>query len=579
MRLSRLELVNFRSFLGTHSHEFRDGATYILGRNETEGFSSNGAGKSALLNALVWALYGTLSTGAKKDALIHRAADEMRVAIRFDDGSVVQRYKRRGEPEVVEFFSEDVGGWVKGNGDDVQRRLVDWLGVSARLFFNSLWIDPSSKTVQFLFAAPSERLRIIQDLVDGDLFARLCARAKAQWKEAQEQRALLEAEARHAETRRKESRQREADARTRLEELEAERSEVHRERMREIGDALEAVRARRPALERDLAEARTDLADGSSRDASSLVQRIEAKTDEFRQRIDDLDRFLSVSRCPTCQQAMPASIRGDLRKKRGSLAQDVLRLERGREAKRRDLARYEALEQRIAEHGRALRDLGREEERLRGDLARERAAHERDVASAMAPLREILVREAVLQEEAGARLSALDEERAAVMETEALLRFWVDGFGGRGIQNLLLDDIRQLMRQFGRYYIGLLGRGTMQVEFPPDDRRFEVLLRLGDVEADISTFSRGEVWRANLAVLLSLHQTIRYLSGSRLEFLVLDDPAGDLDEAGVETLIETAEIIAKEVPHVLVTLPQEYPGIPPSRVLVVEKRDGASRIL
>lgn len=105
MRFRRLIIKNWRSFLGTHTVDFAvDDA-----RNITVLVGQNGAGKTALLNAFTWVLFGETTAGFRKpeDLFNHAAIDEIQpgsgddmfVSLEFDHDGANYAIKRFVEAE------------------------------------------------------------------------------------------------------------------------------------------------------------------------------------------------------------------------------------------------------------------------------------------------------------------------------------------------------------------------------------------------------------------------------------------------------------------------------------------------
>ena len=103
MRFKRLALKNWRSFLGSYEVDFADTGD----RNVTIFVGQNGAGKTALLNAFTWSLFGETTAGFRQpDDLFNHAALEaipvgesarMEVSLEFEhDGHhyVVRRHQQ-----------------------------------------------------------------------------------------------------------------------------------------------------------------------------------------------------------------------------------------------------------------------------------------------------------------------------------------------------------------------------------------------------------------------------------------------------------------------------------------------------
>ena len=81
----RLRIWNFRSFAGEHVVDFPDkGLVFIRGRNDADpGMGANGAGKSSLLDAICWCLYGRTGAGARGPSLISSGCKSMAVEMEF----------------------------------------------------------------------------------------------------------------------------------------------------------------------------------------------------------------------------------------------------------------------------------------------------------------------------------------------------------------------------------------------------------------------------------------------------------------------------------------------------------------
>src|SRR5437879_12909992 len=81
MKLHRLRLVNFRQHADTEI-AFGDGITGIIG--------PNGSGKTSLLEAIAWAIYGNAAARGDKDSIRNlraKARASVRVELEFGLGS------------------------------------------------------------------------------------------------------------------------------------------------------------------------------------------------------------------------------------------------------------------------------------------------------------------------------------------------------------------------------------------------------------------------------------------------------------------------------------------------------------
>lgn len=98
MRLTGVTLQNFRQFHGTQSFSF----SHSEDKTVTVFFGANGSGKTALLNAFVWCLYGESTPAFERPELIisHRAVNEVGVGEQVV-GRVTVEFEHQGREYTV----------------------------------------------------------------------------------------------------------------------------------------------------------------------------------------------------------------------------------------------------------------------------------------------------------------------------------------------------------------------------------------------------------------------------------------------------------------------------------------------
>src|SRR5438876_936741 len=98
---------------------------------------SNGAGKSSLLDAITWCLWGTSRAGDSSDELVHSGAESMQVQFNFElDGHTLtvkrSRLKKGGGSTALEFWSGTTSSPLKNNLTEgtikaTQQKIIDTL--------------------------------------------------------------------------------------------------------------------------------------------------------------------------------------------------------------------------------------------------------------------------------------------------------------------------------------------------------------------------------------------------------------------------------------------------------------------
>ena len=110
----KIKNITVKNFLSvgnqTQAVDFdKEALTLVLGENVDLGGddsgSRNGTGKTTMINALSYALYGTALTNIKKENLINKTnAKHMLVTVEFDVNSQSFRIERGRKPNVLKFF-------------------------------------------------------------------------------------------------------------------------------------------------------------------------------------------------------------------------------------------------------------------------------------------------------------------------------------------------------------------------------------------------------------------------------------------------------------------------------------------
>ncbi len=177
---ARLSLRNFLSYREPPPIDFTGVHVACLS-------GDNGHGKSALLDAITWALWGRART--KNDAeLVTLGERDMEVDFEFWAGDtryrVIRKYQRpvaRGTGHsTLAFQVHDGTGWRDISGStqsETQRRIVDVLKLSYETFVNSAFLL-QNKADLFTRKTPSERKEVLAEILDFSRYDELEERAK-----------------------------------------------------------------------------------------------------------------------------------------------------------------------------------------------------------------------------------------------------------------------------------------------------------------------------------------------------------------------------------------------------------------
>ena len=233
----------------------------------------NGAGKSALIDAMTWALWGRARSNSD-DALIHLGRTEVEVEFEFKVGQEHYRALRkhsRGKPgrsgqSSLDLFLSTPEGFKTVSGDTMrqtQQKLIGILRMDYDTFINSAFLL-QGRADEFTTNTPANRKRILGEILGLSHYDEMEDRAKehAKAKEGEEQLLNSRIEAIDRELARRPECQVELErARAASETLETQvkAQETALGGLREARKALELEQAQLAELERRTAQARAAL--------------------------------------------------------------------------------------------------------------------------------------------------------------------------------------------------------------------------------------------------------------------------------------------------------------------------------
>ncbi len=155
---------------------------------------SNGAGKSALLDALTWALFG--EARSSNEQLLHKGAADMEVALEFwADGQlyrVRRRFTRKGNRHTARLDQHDrvSGKWKPVVSDEkvtsVSRELQRLLRMDHTTFVNTVFM-PQGRSGEFMNLMPAERREVLASVLGLDDYEALAKKAEERVKKLKEQ--------------------------------------------------------------------------------------------------------------------------------------------------------------------------------------------------------------------------------------------------------------------------------------------------------------------------------------------------------------------------------------------------------
>ncbi len=167
--------------------------TLVLGENLDQGGddsgSRNGTGKTTIINALSYALYGVALTNIKRNNLINKTNGKgMLVTLNFEKNGTKYRVERGRGPNVLKFFIEDqeqeITDESQGDSRKTQETIDDLLQMSHTMFKHLVALN--TYTEPFLSLKPNDQRAIIEQLLGITILSEKAEQLKVKQKEVRD---------------------------------------------------------------------------------------------------------------------------------------------------------------------------------------------------------------------------------------------------------------------------------------------------------------------------------------------------------------------------------------------------------
>lgn len=614
-RVGLVRVKNFGPFASAEYDLSRPGLTVIEGEYVGHGCDSNGSGKSALLDAPTWCLYGrTLRERVSKDDVVRllfrnvgggtleAQRDERGALARPDAGCSVEVHlvngprpvkvtRYQGHPLLGNRVELYVSGTPVTQGRDAmtQAAIEQEIGLDYRTFVNSVAFGAGADVRSFFAATDAERKAIMDRLLSLEVYAdaERFARSKAKIvqggldvavrrrealkatliSQARMRRELMSADEVQAKS------DRLATATRHLASL-TKRAALLRGRLRESKQKLKLRRREATRVERAYQRACALF----ERKVSSLERRIiAAERDIASERAEARAATGSAGRtstlvglpCPTCKQTVSRKFARAVaaqaeqmcaehvataeRIERETLQPLRTELARTVEPERPRLDAYEKARSRWEVRRSAYRANG-----ARVEAAQEaKAEFEREVGEAQA--RADKIKAEIASTKRGLR--ELRDATKGLRSELAKLEFWVEGFGNAGIKSFLIEaEVPVINRVATQYAQRLLGPGaSVRLSATRDlkggGQREELVVHavIPGCTVSYATASKGQKKRLDLCILLAFRDVVSRRSVKAFEQFFADELFDGLDETGEEFVIELLRDLSAKCPVTLVT--------------------------
>jgi DNA repair protein SbcC/Rad50 len=170
VRPLRLEIQGLRSYVDARVIDFRDRDLLAI-------IGDTGAGKSSILEAICFALYGSASWNAKAvKHLISHGADTMQVELAFvaagNEWKVFRSTSKESYPPARSSLLCEALGVKLDKKDEIDRKIVELVGLDYKAFLHCV-ILPQGRFQELLQATAAERTRLLKGVFQLDVLERV----------------------------------------------------------------------------------------------------------------------------------------------------------------------------------------------------------------------------------------------------------------------------------------------------------------------------------------------------------------------------------------------------------------------
>lgn len=168
----KIKAKNFLSWKDL-DYTFQEGITLISGWNSDDN-TPEASGKSAILNAMCWTLFGKLPKDAKIDDVIHEGADSCETTLTFDDGSFLTRSRNPNYIELVDAIKGPIEG---KDARETQSLIEAYIGISFDTFCQTIYFAQNYPK-KFITSNQEEKGKILSEIQNLDQFDRAIKKTK-----------------------------------------------------------------------------------------------------------------------------------------------------------------------------------------------------------------------------------------------------------------------------------------------------------------------------------------------------------------------------------------------------------------
>ena len=526
--------VRWKNFLST-GNAFTE---VVLDKNQnTLVVGTNGAGKSTVLDALCFGLYGKPFRKIKKDQLINSInGRDTVVEIEFDVSGETYLIRRGIKPTVFEIYKSDQMLDQLAASRDQQEMLERTILRMNMKSFTQIVILGSSSFVPFMQLPTSVRREVIEDLLDIRVFSTMSSLLKDRVSSNKGELVLIDKEISSIEEmiRIQKSRD-EYDEQVKLETIERIQASIIA-----LQQKIEKQNERIDVLQAEINLENDDLVDEVVlRERMAKLRELEKSLTQKRSKALKMVEFYETNdSCPTCSQSIEEALKIEKINTKKATASEV------------DQA-LEKLSDNITSLGNTLlaaKTKSDKVQKLNRDIANintDIAADNREIRTLQRQIADLMKPRAVVEsdgiEDLRLKLKATNERKVEHMTQKELLEVATVILRDSGIKSRIIKQYIPIINSLVNKYLAMM---DFFVKFELDESFEEKLLSRHRDDFTYDSFSEGEKMRIDLALLFTWRAIAKMKNSASTNLLLLDEVFdASLDTNGCDDFMKLLQSI------------------------------------
>jgi DNA repair exonuclease SbcCD ATPase subunit len=572
LRILDISAENFLSYPQFYLDLRARGPILIIGENYDSGVaSSNGSGKSAIAESILWGLFGTTARKVLADDVIKYDQSKCLVRIRatVDDREVeVVRSRTRGGPDTLTVNGQSFGSSVR----EAQNALCEWIKISPAVATNAIVFGQG--LTQFAGATDSERGQLLKQLLQLEVITKAREAVRKDLRIRKDERTGFGYELSSLE----DARERTETMLKDWESVVAQSEETIRKTATEMVSTLELLETYsidRTETRVELIFLSNELSDLDKQYRKEQVEglSLERTIGDLRNKIESIER---LTQCPTCLQDVSDDHKQNVVREWNSSLEEALANKKLITARLDELTQLcEGTSERVSTlkldlvHSDPWIDVTSVQRRLKSTI--------RDSKGLIAKKRELTEEMSTIS----SKITRLEQSINDIDKAINRFEFWDKGFSDKGIPTLLLEKSVDSLNLFVRRYSDILLDGfdpqfSLSRETGSGEKWGMAVQVLKDGRDVYKGMSGGEKQRVNLAVSFALFDLLR-TRVTPVSPVVLDEVFINLDEVGSERVYRLVQGLPVET--ILVITHDARLANLFENAIVIQKKDGVSRIV